>query len=292
LVDPAAKRRRIEPEAQEPELECKILVPEQTVGTVIGKQGANLKGVREKLGVRVEVKNPEEAPHWVGDRLVIFKGPTANRALAVEQVLTNSVLRHASQASLPTFTCKVLVPVAKIGHVVGEAGSILRWLQENYQVQPIVDSQEINGEHLLAIHGAPAYVVEAIKQVIGLLDRNADQASGELALQQQQQQQQQQQYGGGACGMVSPMADPAAIAYGASIAQAVGMTQPLQQDAMMAALYSAQQQGVLLDVSQQQALLQAGYGASAMYGAAEAQAAAVAAAAAGGCCGCGTWSGF
>jgi len=291
LVDPAAKRRRMEPEAQEPEPECKILVPEQTVGTVIGKQGANLKGVREKLGVRVEVKKPEEAPHWVGDRLVIFKGPTANRALAVEQVLTNSVLRHASQASLPTFTCKVLVPVAKIGHVVGEAGSILRWLQENYQVQPIVDSQEINGEHLLAIHGAPAYVVEAIKQVIGLLDRNADQASGELVLQQQQQQQQQQ-YGGGACGMVSPMADPAAIAYGASIAQAVGMTQPLQQDAMMAALYSAQQQGVLLDVSQQQALLQAGYGASGMYGAAEAQAAAVAAAAAGGCCGCGTWSGF
>merc|ERR1719277_1090377 len=85
----AAKRPRLDALGDEEfeGSESRLLMPDQCIGLIIGKQGGNLKGMREKFGVKVEVKRPDEAPYWVGDRLVSFKGPTAQRALAVEHCL-------------------------------------------------------------------------------------------------------------------------------------------------------------------------------------------------------------
>lgn len=190
-----SKRRRLDGslETEEWEGESRLLMPDQCVGLVIGKQGGNLKAMREKFGVKVEVKRPEEAPYWVGGRLVIFKGVTPQRALAVEHAL-RTMQSHSSMAGMETTCCKVLVPAEKVGHVVGENGSILRWLQENFAVQPVIGNEEVAGEYLLTVHGTPACVLEASKQVVGLLDVDAGQAQCDP-----QQQASQNQYSGGVC---------------------------------------------------------------------------------------------
>jgi len=207
--DPAKRRRAdgsFELEAQDHE-ECRFLVPEVTIGLVIGKQGGNLKGVRERLGVRVEVKKQEEAPHWIGDRLVVFKGPTANRALAVEHMLKAAQAHNSQGGGLPDATncCKVLIPASKVGHVVGEGGSILRWLQENFSVQPEIGNNEVNGEYLLTVLGQSACILEAAKQIVGLLDVDAQQAQNDPA-RMASQHQYAAALGCGGAGMVDAQA--------------------------------------------------------------------------------------
>jgi len=150
------------------DLETKLLVPEQTVGLVIGKQGMNLRAIREGYSVRIEVPQGDRLPHLADERLIIVKGPTQSRALAIEHVL-RAVQKHTSQSAASAYF-KVLVPAARVGHVVGEGGSILRWLSDYFAVQPVLGNEEILGEHLFTVQGAPAAVLEASKQVVALMD--------------------------------------------------------------------------------------------------------------------------
>mmetsp|Transcript_107660 Transcript_107660/g.327287 ORF Transcript_107660/g.327287 Transcript_107660/m.327287 type:complete len:367 (-) Transcript_107660:743-1843(-) len=175
---PALKRQRAGEQAGldvEQEPETRLLVPEQTAGLVIGKQGANLKAMRESYGVRIEVLQADRTPQWAGERLVIVKGATAPRAAAVDCILRSSQ-KHSSQAG-GNACFKMLVPTAKIANLVAEGGSIIRWLQECFAIQPVLGAEEIMGEHLFAMYGAPTAVLEAAKQVVALMDVDTQQCT-------------------------------------------------------------------------------------------------------------------
>eukprot|EP00448_Togula_jolla_P010872 CAMPEP_0170610316 /NCGR_PEP_ID=MMETSP0224-20130122/22592_1 /TAXON_ID=285029 /ORGANISM="Togula jolla, Strain CCCM 725" /LENGTH=825 /DNA_ID=CAMNT_0010935679 /DNA_START=23 /DNA_END=2496 /DNA_ORIENTATION=- len=161
------KRRRTE-EEENNDPETKLLVPDQTVGLVIGKQGANLKAIREGFSVRMEVLSTERAPHWAGERMVIIKGPTAPRAAALEAVL-RLVLQHKSVASESNVSFKLLVPVDKAGSLSWEGGP-LKQMNEQLGVHPVIGTEEVLGEHLMIVHGAPSAVLLAAKQIVNVLD--------------------------------------------------------------------------------------------------------------------------
>lgn len=169
----APKRRRFDEEAgiEDPDSESKLLIPDQCAGLVIGKMGGNLKAIRENFGVRVEVIPADRAPHWVGERLVIIRGPAGGRAGAMENIL-RGIQQHSSQTGeMATF--KMLIPTPKVGNVVGENGSSLRWMQETYGVQTAVGNEDILGDTIYIVQGQPGAVVEVAKQTVGMLDSGA-----------------------------------------------------------------------------------------------------------------------
>merc|ERR1711988_887888 len=65
----------------------KILIPSQTAGAVIGKQGSGLKHIHSAYSVQVELLQSVQAPQWPHDRVVILKGSLAARQAAVDSVL-------------------------------------------------------------------------------------------------------------------------------------------------------------------------------------------------------------
>merc|ERR1719291_233515 len=125
-----------------PEYETKVLVPETSAGYVIGRKGASLQQARETFGVDVKVVRPEETPHWIGERMVIVKGPSGSRPPAVEHVVNNAFAKHQPADNV---SFKLLVPYEKLGYVVGEEGAILRWLMDNFGVITEVGTENIQG---------------------------------------------------------------------------------------------------------------------------------------------------
>eukprot|EP00929_Paragymnodinium_shiwhaense_P053833 TRINITY_DN26995_c0_g1_i1.p1 TRINITY_DN26995_c0_g1~~TRINITY_DN26995_c0_g1_i1.p1 ORF type:complete len:1335 (+),score=331.66 TRINITY_DN26995_c0_g1_i1:74-4078(+) len=148
--------------------ETTVLVPEQTCGLVIGKQGLTLKSIRDAFDVKMEVKRPDEAPQWVGDRMVIVGGMTMARAVAVEDVVRRSTQQAAQRGE--HVVCKLLVPSSKVRNVTGEDGSGLSTLQEHFGVQPSIGEEIIVGDHMMMLQGNPEGVWEAAKQVVIMAD--------------------------------------------------------------------------------------------------------------------------
>jgi len=157
-----------------PECETKLLVPEASAGYVIGTKGANLQAARETFGVHVKVVRSEEAPHWIGERMVIVKGPSGTRPPAVEHVANNA---FAKQQPNDNVCLKLLVPYEKLGYVVGEEGAILRWLMDNFGVITEVGTENVQGDHVFMLHGPKANVLQAARQTTSLLDTEASAAA-------------------------------------------------------------------------------------------------------------------
>mmetsp|Transcript_31678 Transcript_31678/g.89265 ORF Transcript_31678/g.89265 Transcript_31678/m.89265 type:complete len:755 (-) Transcript_31678:157-2421(-) len=166
---PLAKRRRADDDGpQDPDSETRMLVPDQCAGLVIGKQGSNLKSLRENYGVKIEVLHTDKAPQWAGERLVVITGAVGSRALAVEHIL-RMTQQHSSQ-SAATASFKMLIPAAKVTAAIGEDGSNLKWLHSSFGVNPVIEPEEVQGEHAFTVYGAPAFVLEASKQIVAMLD--------------------------------------------------------------------------------------------------------------------------
>lgn len=190
---PMPKRRRFEdmppsllppPDAmaQGSEQESRLLVPDVAIGLVIGKQGSKLKQIRDSCQAKVDVPPAEQTLMYPGERMVLVKGQTNQRCMAVEQIVKVTHLHSTMQTEMVSF--KILVPSIKVANVVGDGGSILKWLHDNYQVRSVVSNEEIGGEHLFTITGTKPMVVEAAKQVVGLMDVDAEISAQNLAIQQ------------------------------------------------------------------------------------------------------------
>ncbi|CAE8657251.1 unnamed protein product [Polarella glacialis] len=173
----------------------KLLVPSQSAGAVIGKQGAGLKQLRESFGVHVEMQFAGESPHWSNDRVVILKGLLGARQLAV-----GAVLRMAFQSDEgEKCTLKVLVPSAQVGSVIGKQGSTLRAIREQCGIVAQVERDEVMGDRLVTAMGTLRQVSKAAGAILSILDGasysqpNSVQEPLQQPQQQHQQQQQQQQ---------------------------------------------------------------------------------------------------
>lgn len=175
--DPTVKRRRREAQ-EEAQPDFRVLVPDDAAGIVIGRQGATLKRLRERYGVSLNVMAAEEPPCWPGSRILGLHGGTANtRALALEHVLSQLVFRPSLDVRPQLVACKVLVPAARVSHVIGAGGSILSWLHEHFRVHPVLDSNEVAGHHLLTLTGLAGHVLEAAKQTVALLDAKPEKSA-------------------------------------------------------------------------------------------------------------------
>jgi len=138
------KRQRVEGESAS----TKLLVPARFAGAVIGKQGSGLARIRESCGVKVEVLQPGQAPHWTEDRVVILQGPFACRQSAVK-----AVLEAAFQGDIANSMLKMLVLRSEAGAVIGKAGATLKMIREQSGVSVHVEKNDILGERLVSASG-------------------------------------------------------------------------------------------------------------------------------------------
>lgn len=156
----SAKRQRMD-EGDKP---TNILVPARSAGAVVGKQGSNLKQLRESYGVHVEMLQLSEAPQWPNDRVVTLKGTTPAKQAAV-----NALLHMAFQTDEPSVTLKMLVPSAEAGSVIGKQSSTLKY-REQTGVPVQVERDEVMGERLVVATGAMAQVIAAAVLVVSTVD--------------------------------------------------------------------------------------------------------------------------
>jgi len=200
----ASKRRG----ADTSDVATKVLLPAQSAGAVIGRQGSGLKQIRETCGVQVEMLQPVQAPEWPDDRVLILRGSLMGRRLAVEAVLRLSFQMYGDTSC----TLKVLVPSFQVGSVIGRQGNMLRSLREQCGVSAQVEREEVQGERLVTAVGLLHQVVHAAVAILTVLENashtvgstNGQEPIGTVpppvqqpapvaqALQLQQQQQQPQ----------------------------------------------------------------------------------------------------
>lgn len=166
---PMAKRPRVD----ELEAGTKILVPAQSAGAVIGKQGSGLKEIRETTGAHVEMMQQAQAPHWPNDRVVILKGSAGSRQAAVQ-----SLLRTAFQMHVDTCTLKVLVTPAQAGSIIGRQGGTLKRIREQCGISVQVEREEVLGERLVSAVGPHSQVAAAAAAILSILDNPSPPASG------------------------------------------------------------------------------------------------------------------
>lgn len=143
----------------------KLLVPAQSAGAVIGKQGSGLRTLREAFGVQVELLQQVQAPQWPNDRVVILSGTAAARTAALE-----ALLKIAFQMDEQNVLLKILVPASAAGGIIGKQGSGLRAIRESSGIGVQVEREEVAGERLVSARGALASVSAAAAHVLAMLE--------------------------------------------------------------------------------------------------------------------------
>lgn len=166
---PTAKRQRVD----EVEPTTKLLVPAQSAGAVIGKQGSGLKEIRETTGAHVEMLQQAQAPHWPNDRVVILKGPAGLRQAAVQVLLRTAFQMHGDLCTL-----KMLVTPQQAGSIIGRQGGTLKRIREQCGISVQVEREEVLGERLVCASGQHAQVTAAAAAILSILENPSPPAAG------------------------------------------------------------------------------------------------------------------
>jgi len=145
---PPLKRVRVEGGAESNASQTKLLVPMNSAGKIIGKQGSGLKEIRESCGIQLEVLQLAQTPYWPNERVVILHGPTAGRQHALETICNICFAEAPDAASL-----RLLLPERQAAVYIGKAGCNMKQMSENSGIQCKVDKNIVRGDRLLQATG-------------------------------------------------------------------------------------------------------------------------------------------
>jgi len=173
------------------EINVLMMVPQATAGAVIGKEGANLKQIREQLGLRVGLSREQVE----GFRPCNLAGPLESIILAERQIQEQVVLAQGEDRSNGTkrfgeevqglvppemkrprvagpgeMMTKLLVPAASAGAIIGKQGSVLKQIREStgasLDVLPQAQAPHFTMERLVHIRGSLESKQAALSQVL------------------------------------------------------------------------------------------------------------------------------
>lgn len=122
--DGAGKRSRVDDGA----LFLKMLLPERSVGNVIGKEGAVLRKIMEESNSRIRISAMDEILPVTRERIATIAG-TAEALLRAQQLISAVLAepRQGDTEAVPTErTLKLLMPNGAIGAVIGKGGTVIK----------------------------------------------------------------------------------------------------------------------------------------------------------------------
>eukprot|EP00744_Colponema_vietnamica_P000140 GILI01000266.1.p2 GENE.GILI01000266.1~~GILI01000266.1.p2 ORF type:complete len:385 (+),score=144.43 GILI01000266.1:104-1156(+) len=165
----------------------KLLVPNAFAGAIIGKQGANIKQLREESSAKVQIQ--ESVPgHF--ERLVTVSGNYTDVQGAVSFVFdkvqeglspeTLSSLSNQSNSANPEVQVKVLVPYNQIGSVIGKSGSVIKQIREESGTRIRISKEDPISPMLdraAEVSGSLSQIVQAVNAIAQKLSESPVRAS-------------------------------------------------------------------------------------------------------------------
>ncbi|EQC41841.1 hypothetical protein SDRG_00700 [Saprolegnia diclina VS20] len=196
----------------------KLVVPNDKVGLIIGRQGVTVKGVQQRTGANVVVPSAPDSENPSLRTLIITGTSEAKEAARVEiQMLVNDQQNLLPQGAN---TIYMQLPNDRVGIVIGRQGANVRAIQERHdcriQIPNVPDPGSMPEVRTISIAGPTQHAVQMAKAEIDAIllndsarNYNSNSHYGEQSrgsgtygtvdpyaphYQQQYYQQQQQQY--------------------------------------------------------------------------------------------------
>ncbi|KAI9183581.1 PAB1 binding protein [Blastocladiella emersonii ATCC 22665] len=154
------------------------LVSTKEAGVIIGKQGANIKAIREESNARVMVS--EHVP-GVQERVVSITGAVEEVAKAYAQVsrnLNQGDLRGNTPDAVEStpLTVRYLIPHSRMGAVIGKAGARIKEIQEESNARLVATSTPLpnSQDRVLEMIGVPDAIHIATYHMLVTIKDQAD----------------------------------------------------------------------------------------------------------------------
>lgn len=149
-------------------LTLRMLMLGKEVGSIIGKKGETIKGIREQSSARVSIS---EGPS--PSRITTITGPTDAVFEAVSMItfkLTEDISHvndNGTESVTPSATLRLVVRSSQCGSIIGKAGSRIKEIRESTgaQVQVAGEMLPNSTERSVTLTGTPEAVIESVKQI-------------------------------------------------------------------------------------------------------------------------------
>lgn len=156
----------------------RVLIENQQVGGIIGKQGANVRRVRDEAGVFLSILKVQPEFRNVQERVMVVKGAHSQIAKAIH--LTSELLIEAanrdkkggeSQQQTDTTAVRLLVHRSAVGAVIGKQGAVIKETQSETgaKVQVSNDPLPQSTEKTITITGTPSAIHQATIRILSQL---------------------------------------------------------------------------------------------------------------------------
>ena len=148
------------------ELPMRLLIPNKEVGTIIGKGGANIKGIREQASCKLHVA---DLVPGAADRLVTATGTVSAVSKAVELIL--NVLETDPKAAegepKTDHSMKIVLSNNQAGRIIGKGGAGIKSLREESQASVRIESTDTSGgdDRVVTITGVKEAIISAFTMI-------------------------------------------------------------------------------------------------------------------------------
>ncbi|TVU32194.1 hypothetical protein EJB05_23916 [Eragrostis curvula] len=175
LLDPYRNGPLRYPAAEAEEFSVRILCASELIGSVIGKNGANVRQVEQQTGARIKVQEVDKDAS--GERLIIVASkeipadpvsPTIEALILLhEKVSAPSEKRHLST--------RLVVPSSKVGCILGEGGKVITEMRRRTGAEIRVYSKADKPKYLsfddelVQVAGPPAIARGALIEILSRL---------------------------------------------------------------------------------------------------------------------------
>jgi len=137
-----------------------VRIPKDSVGVVIGRQGANIRDIQAKTDTRINFKDELETDTH---RVACIRGLPDDAQMA-------EILIHQTIASQPRLeTLELFVPNRSIGRIIGRNGDTIRALQRNARCKIDVerggDERDPDGKKRITIKGT-SHQIDLAKSMV------------------------------------------------------------------------------------------------------------------------------
>ncbi|UJR10444.1 hypothetical protein I4U23_014648 [Adineta vaga] len=175
----------------------RILVPSDSVGAIIGKQGATVKQIKQNTHAKVDVNKSESINSQ--ERMIVIRGQQENCIQACREIYQIMYEDAKNKNKTNEIVVKVLAHNNFIGRIIGKGGNIINTIKNetetNITVSSINELNSYNIERIIAIKGELDQQIRALEAIYAklCLANESDNARAWNYSSQYYQQQQQQQ---------------------------------------------------------------------------------------------------
>lgn len=163
---------------QAPEVESKelrILIDNSQVGAIIGKQGANVKQVREATSVYVSILKTDYRS--VQERILVLKGQLPNIASACKLIFENIQIGQSTDGNVSAdgvATVRLLIHKSTVGAIIGLGGVTIRETQAETGARIQISNEPLanSTDKTVSVTGTCDVIETTVYKVLSQLQQN------------------------------------------------------------------------------------------------------------------------